>query len=610
MTSIWSNCSVQRIFLVLITIGIFSITICLIAFKLAETDKKDMGSQQPPQMSASQQLNQPSQAPNESSSKQQDAGTAIKDLLDKPQLNVVLHSNTNDYDCQGTSGKKTFPNLGYAFMGYNILKGFPLAVGPDPGFTYRIFRPDYSNGGQTADCRYSVPKGLDITRDVSCVTSFSSQIVQTQYELLKALSASTTYVGEGWGFSFSASAGYKQASSTVSDAKVVVIYSKANCNYYISKLEKTQPPPFDPEFLKWVIKLNKTLYNESEQEKIIYLNFFEYYGTHFLHTVTFGASFVHEYKMSASNYTSMRELGVDIAATASFSSTLISVQGGFNLVESKKSIANQFLSTVQERTITKGAPPPADGEARTWASVVQETPIPTTYVLGSLEDLFTQEYMESLGVSYDEIKHKITAYKGDYCHFLRDKGILDNCLDFVDVIVLERTQIVGDVKIKTLGRADCYNSCQEEKACVAIDFCNDCTRSDLNYNKCQMYYENKFMEAESHTAMETTIWISKIKSQLVLYNTAVVGLERLSSESGYSESVQDCLQRCLEDEYCMTFTYCNCSEKIRNCKLYAQDGIIRLITEDGSQTHFLSNIINSIYDIFTTPQPNNITGKM
>ncbi|KAL3891914.1 hypothetical protein ACJMK2_004156 [Sinanodonta woodiana] len=575
-----------QLFLILVLVGIFTISVCLVLVIRLSPDifQKPQVSQQAPQTAASQQSNQSN------------------------NQNAVLGSNTIDYDCQDTGGKRTFPNLGYAFKGYNILKGFPLAVGPDPGFTYPIFRPDYSKGGQTADCRNIIPLGLDITRDVSCVTSFSSQIVQTQYEVTKAISVSTTAEARLWSFSFSASAGYKEAVSTVSDEKLVLIYSTANCNYYISKFKEKNPPPFDPEFLKWVTHLNKTNVIASEQEKAKYFDFFEYYGTHYLHTVTFGASDIHEYKMSTVNYTSMREMGVDIAATASLSSQFIRVQTGFNLVESKKSVANQFLSTVQERTITKGAPPPAAGDDRTWASIVQETPIPTQYVLGSLEDLFTREYMESLGVMYDEIKTKITAYKGEYCQFLREKGLLDNCIDSVNVIILEGTEIFGAVKEKTSSWRDCHDSCQEDKSCVAMDFCKDCLRSDKKYQKCQMYTEDGYNEAESHTAMETTIWLSKIKRQLVLYNTAVIGSERLSYESNYSKSIQDCVQRCLDDEYCVIITYCNCTEKIRNCKLYTQDGIFRLKAEDGSQTHFLSNKINSVYDIYTTSKPQNLTG--
>ena len=43
--------------------------------------------------------------------------------------------------CDGDGpNKKTFPDLDYALMGYNILKGFPMAIGLDPGFTQPIFK--------------------------------------------------------------------------------------------------------------------------------------------------------------------------------------------------------------------------------------------------------------------------------------------------------------------------------------------------------------------------------------------------------------------------------------------------------------------------------------
>ena len=49
----------------------------------------------------------------------------------------------NDYllqDCQNGGFKKSFPDLDYALMGYNVLKGYPLAAGHDPGFTQPIFK--------------------------------------------------------------------------------------------------------------------------------------------------------------------------------------------------------------------------------------------------------------------------------------------------------------------------------------------------------------------------------------------------------------------------------------------------------------------------------------
>ena len=56
-------------------------------------------------------------------------------------------------DCESGGLKKTFPDIDYSFYGYNILKGYPLADGRDPGFTRPIFAFDFSNKHHTADCR-------------------------------------------------------------------------------------------------------------------------------------------------------------------------------------------------------------------------------------------------------------------------------------------------------------------------------------------------------------------------------------------------------------------------------------------------------------------------
>ena len=69
-------------------------------------------------------------------------------------------------DCQTGSLKKTFPDIDYSFYGYNILKGYPLADGRDPGFTRPLFKFDFSEGHHTADCRYD--NGLSLFSDWLC----------------------------------------------------------------------------------------------------------------------------------------------------------------------------------------------------------------------------------------------------------------------------------------------------------------------------------------------------------------------------------------------------------------------------------------------------------
>jgi hypothetical protein len=66
-----------------------------------------------------------------------------------------------------TDLRRTFPDIDYAMLGYDIIKGFPESNSHDPGFSHRIFVVDYTKDLLTADCRYSVPKGFVIIPDVS-----------------------------------------------------------------------------------------------------------------------------------------------------------------------------------------------------------------------------------------------------------------------------------------------------------------------------------------------------------------------------------------------------------------------------------------------------------
>lgn len=99
-------------------------------------------------------------------------------------------------DCNSTHWKKTFPDLDYALLGYDILHGNPMATESDPGFTHPIFWADYSEGRQSTDCRYSVPKGLTVYPSQSCLVSFESKLVRNKQEMSKHLGASANVHGK------------------------------------------------------------------------------------------------------------------------------------------------------------------------------------------------------------------------------------------------------------------------------------------------------------------------------------------------------------------------------------------------------------------------------
>lgn len=102
------------------------------------------------------------------------------------------------------------------------------------------------------------------------------------------------------------------------------------------------------------------------------------------------------------------------------------MSGGFGMSSSNEQKAMNFQSKVETKTITIGAPPPANGDTLTWASTVKETPIPVKYVLESIEELFTEKYMKGTGIDYEKVKSLMVKSKSSYCQYLKKKGKINH----------------------------------------------------------------------------------------------------------------------------------------------------------------------------------------
>ena len=91
--------------------------------------------------------------------------------------------------------KTTFPDLDYSLLGYNILYGYPLANGRDPGFRRPTFRADFSKPKQTSDCRYVVPEGFTVVPSESCVVSFESKLIRNKQQMSSHLAVQASVKG-------------------------------------------------------------------------------------------------------------------------------------------------------------------------------------------------------------------------------------------------------------------------------------------------------------------------------------------------------------------------------------------------------------------------------
>ncbi|VDI47884.1 Hypothetical predicted protein [Mytilus galloprovincialis] len=61
----------------------------------------------------------------------------------------------------------------------------------------------------------------------------------------------------------------------------------------------------------------------------------------------------------------------------------INIGLGFNLKKEEKEKVENLSKDIDTKAITLGAPPPANGDATTWASNVKKGPVPMNYKLDS-----------------------------------------------------------------------------------------------------------------------------------------------------------------------------------------------------------------------------------
>ena len=514
----------------------------------------------------------------------------------------MFAAQRNDYllqECRANELKRSFSSLDYAFKGYNILQGFPLANSHDPGFTLPIFKADYSSNKQTADCRYSIPTGLVVTPDVSCVTSFSSRLVQTRYEFSKSVEGSAKAEGRVALFKFSASAGYKQSSSTVSTGEHAIIISSASCTYYYSQILPLEPPPFHSSFLKWIYVLNNTSINDTD----VFVSFFDTYGTHFPSEIFFGARYTNEYEMTSSSLETMSESGMDVEASASYSGVMFGMGGSASMSTSQRESASEFQQNVTQKTVSVGSAPPADGDAMAWANSVSENPVPVSYDLATIESLFTESYMKNLGVDYASIYAKIQTNSELYCLALLQRGDLDSCNPVTPGIEIDDARLYGFYRITVADSQTCLDTCLRDVHCVAISTCHGCIDHEFYGERCfqfrsQISHYNGMTSSSSVSIFsasrskdwKTTVIIDKLQSDFSVLYSKINGSHRQpggEEDMGRVSSTDECRSRCAWDLQCAAFTFVSQTNDT-NCFLYsAFNGVHGLLYDKDSTTYFI-----------------------
>ena len=512
----------------------------------------------------------------------------------------------------------SFPSIDYAFSGYDVVQGYPLSKGRDPGFKSAIFKANYKNGKSNGDCRYALPKGIMAVPDVSCDVSFKSDIVKTSSEFHDSLSVSANLQGGGFGFEFSASASYQKSTSDMASREYVYIISKAQCTSYFSRLEVSDPPPFHSGFLKLAKDLGDT--QASSQQVTRDVNkFIETYGTHYLDEVTFGSSYTQEHRMNTSTFDTLSKESIGVAVQASYSG-LISVGGGFSFDSDQQEAASKFSKSVETSTVTVGSAPPTNGDALTWASVSKENPVPIRYSLKPIADLFTDKFFDSdSDINYSLVHTRLQNAPKKSCELLQSKGVALSCVNRDTLRTSEVVTISGGYPRLTNGETefvntfyvrgqnDCEPMCSSNRECFGYTSVDTTASVDGNGGSCAVIKDShRVYEWSDSTTDNFTLYFNKMVIDMPLRGKVPKVYDRstnphtvfyayysfLSLTDIMSNRFKDCRQICIRDPLCKALRFGKCHQSsverqprcARTCYIFHD--ISRLTSETITDTEF------------------------
>ena len=497
------------------------------------------------------------------------------------QDNRLVHCDSTD------QLKMSFPSIDYAFSGYDVVQGYPLSKGRDPGFKSAIFKANYENGKSNGDCRYTLPKGIMAVPDVSCDVSFKSDIVKTTAEFHNSLSVSANLQGGGFGFEFSASASYQKSTKDLASREYVYIISKAQCTSYFSRLEVSDPPPFHAGFLE----LAKVLGNDqaSDQQVTRDVNkFIETYGTHYLDEVTFGSSYTQEHRMESGSFDTLSNEKIGVAVQASYSG-MVSVGGGLSLDSEQQEAASKFSKSVETSTVTVGSAPPSNGDALTWASVSKENPVPIRYSLKPIADLFTDKFFDSdSDINYVLVHTRLQNAPKLSCELLKSKGVALSC---VNTNTLRPSEVVtisgGYPKLAVTGQNEkentfyingeggCEPMCSSDKGCFGYTSVDRTASVDGSSGVCAvMVLTERFYVWHESTSQTFTLFLNKMKSDMSflgkvpkVYDDSTdphtkyyAYYSYLNQFDAVADGTIECRKICVRDPLCKAFRYGKCHQ--------------------------------------------------
>mmetsp|Transcript_66721 Transcript_66721/g.77435 ORF Transcript_66721/g.77435 Transcript_66721/m.77435 type:complete len:535 (+) Transcript_66721:27-1631(+) len=318
-------------------------------------------------------------------------------------------------------------NIGKVFSGYDLIKANPDPIneygGIDPGFRRPIFKTEYEDD-VTSDYRYKVPKGVDIDSILNCQLNFDTKIIFGSSSYSDSVKSKMSVDFKGWfNSAFKASRDYQEVNERTTQDEMTYTKSDAVCEVYQIMVRQFLPPPLSDEFKIAVSKLNG-VYDANSPG--IYLQFINYFGTHYFNSVRLGGKYGQQSEIKNTSWTSLTKSSLNIEASASFSALGASLAGSY-MSEEQKSMARSFSQyTSKQRLYTLGTPIPADGKAETWGSSCINDPQVVYYGLTALSELITPDFFPNDTLIQSK-KTNLEAALGDYCNQLLKQGLVKDC---------------------------------------------------------------------------------------------------------------------------------------------------------------------------------------
>ena len=282
----------------------------------------------------------------------------------------------------------------------------------DPGFmANRLFKLTYNDQIVTPDGKHLIPDHVTAMNQPSCSFSFVSSTITNTASFSESLSVDASVNGEGWGASFSASVGYKNVHETTSSSENRFYSTKAVCMVYSAAVD------YDNAMLSddFELAVKNLGISNSTDTTSQYRNFIDEFGTHFVYSMRMGGRYGYQSQISNSKTMELASQGLNVKAAAGYSG-LVTVNANAATDEQMKQ-AKEFeeaRSSVVEFFV--GGGPPSGNDSWTpesWAVTVEQNPLPITYTLVHIENLFTKEYFpndENISVKKDLLTKALLTY--------------------------------------------------------------------------------------------------------------------------------------------------------------------------------------------------------